>query len=397
MRKYEQTHRWLSFKANLQSAPPSLWMNLGEAKSKCEHLANEPLRPKTAKILHNIFLAKGALATTAIEGNTLTEEEVRQQIEGKLEVSPSREYLKQEVENIINACNSIGEKLISGGGSGIGVETIRQFNRLVLDKLSLPKETIPGQIRSFSILVGPYRGAPAEDCEHLLIKLCDWIGGADFDPPMEAQRIPYAILKSIIAHLYLAWIHPFGDGNGRTARLVEFQILLAAGVPSPAAHLLSNHYNQTRQEYYRQLDIASKSGGDIVPFINYAVQGFVDGLKYQLSLVKVQQFDIVWRNFVHESFNNQDGVSARRQKCLGLELGAKTESISINKITELSPKVAKHYANKTIRTVQRDILSLEVHGIIAREKEGIRANREIILGFLPPTIKADDKKQMLLL
>lgn len=56
----------------------------------------------------------------------------------------------------------------------------------------------------------------------------------------------YAIFKAVVAHLYLAWIHPVGDGNGRTARLVEFQILLSSGVPSPAAHLLSNHYNQTR-------------------------------------------------------------------------------------------------------------------------------------------------------
>jgi hypothetical protein len=76
----------------------------------------------------------------------------------------------------------------------------------------------------------------------------------------------YAILKAMVAHLYLAWTHPFGDGNGRTARLIEFHILLSAGVPSPAAHLFSNHYNQTRAEYYRQLDRASKSGGH--PFLS---------------------------------------------------------------------------------------------------------------------------------
>jgi Fic family protein len=44
-------------------------------------------------------------------------------------------------------------------------------------------------------------------------------------------EIPYAILKAILAHLCLAWIHPFGDGNGRTARLVEFQILIFPGCP----------------------------------------------------------------------------------------------------------------------------------------------------------------------
>lgn len=71
-----------------------------------------------------------------------------------------------------------------------------------------------------------------------------------------------AILKAIAAHLYLAWIHPF-DGNGRTARLMELRLLLAAGVTTPATHLLSNHYNLTRGEYYRQLDAASRTGNPL--------------------------------------------------------------------------------------------------------------------------------------
>ena len=73
------------------------------------------------------------------------------------------------------------------------------------------------------------------------------------------------ILSAILAHLYLAWIHPFGDGNGRSARLLEFGVLLTGRVPTVAAHLLANFYNDTRSEYYRQLRIASESGGDVVP------------------------------------------------------------------------------------------------------------------------------------
>jgi Fic family protein len=120
-----------------------------------------------------------------------------------------------------------------------------------------------------------YRGAPPEDCEHLLDRLCDWLSCNDFDGPPDL-RVAFAIVRAIIAHLYLAWIHPFGDGNGRAARLVEFDILFSAGMPTPAAHLLSNHYNLTRTEYYRQLEYASASGGDILQFVNYAVQGLLE-------------------------------------------------------------------------------------------------------------------------
>lgn len=58
-------------------------MLLGEACSKCEHISSVPLQPKTAAYLHQLYLAKGALATTAIEGNTLSEAEVVKHLEGK--------------------------------------------------------------------------------------------------------------------------------------------------------------------------------------------------------------------------------------------------------------------------------------------------------------------------
>jgi hypothetical protein len=51
--------------------------------------------------MYKIYLAKGVQATTAIEGNTLSEGQVRQKIDGKLDLPPSKQYLGQEIENII--------------------------------------------------------------------------------------------------------------------------------------------------------------------------------------------------------------------------------------------------------------------------------------------------------
>src|SRR5713101_2623730 len=82
-RAFENTHPWLTFNADLRSAGPELWMMLGECQSKCEHLARYPLTPDIAHEIHTMYLAKGVLATTAIEGNTLSEDEVRQILDGK--------------------------------------------------------------------------------------------------------------------------------------------------------------------------------------------------------------------------------------------------------------------------------------------------------------------------
>lgn len=387
MRTFEKTHSWISFRCDLGKAGADLWMSLGEASSKCEHISRVPLRPATADALHQLYLAKGAAATTAIEGNTLSEADVLKAVEGRLVVPPSKQYLKQEVDNVIAACNGITRQLTEGTLSPLSADLCCAYNRQILEKLPVPEEVKPGELRTHSVLVGNvYRGAPAEDCLFLINRLCAWINGPDFQPPENAvagMDMVYAILRSVVAHLYLAWIHPFGDGNGRTARLLEFHILLSAGVPSPAAHLFSNHYNQTRTEYYRQLDHASKSGGDIVPFINYAVRGFVDGLREQLEKIWEQQWDVIWRNFVHERFQNRNSPTDARQRHMVLDLGNSGEWVEVGKIAELTPRLAKAYAGKTSKTLQRDVNALLAMDLIAREGRKIRARREVILAFLP--------------
>jgi Fic family protein len=250
-----------------------------------------------------------------------------------------------------------------------------------LDKLTLDESILPGQIRTFPVGVGGYRAAPAEDCQYLLERLCLWLN--EFEIP-EDNRIVFGIIKAIIAHIYFVWIHPFGDGNGRTARLIEFQILLEAGIPTPAAHLLSNFYNQTRTEYYRQLDKTSKTKGDISDFIKYAINGYAYELRDQLNIIRMQQWDIVWRNYVHEMFKDQTSEAAIRQRHLALDLSFQTdEPIRMSKIPGISTRMAAAYAKKTRKTMVRDVNKLINMGLMERTKDGIRAKREIILAFLP--------------
>ena len=98
MRTFHETHPWITFELDLRRAGHTLWMLLGEAKSKCEQLSRVPLLPQVAQHLHRLFLAKGVLATTAIEGNTLSEEEVLQHLRGELNLPPSKEYLSREID-----------------------------------------------------------------------------------------------------------------------------------------------------------------------------------------------------------------------------------------------------------------------------------------------------------
>src|SRR5260370_119566 len=166
MRTFERTHPWISFRIDLRQAPPQLWMHLGEAASKCEHIAGVPLRPTTAEMLHRLYLAKGAAATTAIEGNALTEKEVLDHLEGKLKLPPSKEYLAQEVDNIFAACKEMSQR-VRGDDEALTPKRICDLNRPVLEKLTPGESVVPGEVRSHSVIVGNlYRGAPAGECNY---------------------------------------------------------------------------------------------------------------------------------------------------------------------------------------------------------------------------------------
>jgi len=332
--------------------------------------------------MHQLFLAKGALATTAIEGNTLTEEDALRIVENRLELPKSKEYLAREIQNVVDACHRITSEL-DDSTAELSVKRILDFNRAVLSGLPVEPHVVPGRIREYGVEVGKYSGAPHPECAHLLDRMCRWLNEPAFQGTGQ-DAIAHAILRATLAHLYLAWIHPFGDGNGRTARLIEFYILLSVGVPSPAAHLLSNHYNQTRGEYYRQLAAASASGGDVIPFISYAVQGFVDGLREQLDRIRTKQWDVAWRNYVDEAFRDERTEPPTRQRNLVLDLSTREDWVAVADIPTLSPRLARAYAQKGTKTLSRDVNALIARGLIDKRGSRVRARRETILAFLPP-------------
>lgn len=152
---------------------------------------------------------------------------------------------------------------------------------------------------------------------------------------------------------------------------------------------MSNHYNLTRERYYRELDRASKSGGDVMPFLLYAVEGLRDGLREQLEFVRLQQWDVTWRNYVHEQFREKTTPAAVRQRKLVLDLSGLPDPIPKQQITKISPRIAQLYANKGDRTLTRDLNALLNMQLIVKDRGGFRARREAMLAFLPAHVQTE--------
>jgi Fic family protein len=378
------SHPWISFQVDLSRIGAEFWMLLGEARSKVIRLNQSLLRPEVAQQINTLYLAKGVHATTAIEGNTLSEEDAVALVEGRqLRLPPSREYLVREAENIVDACNWIKDELLAGRQGALTMDLVQEFNRRVLDGLELEDDVVPGEIRRHSVGVGRrYLAPPHEEVERLLARLFDWLADDRLQPQSADWVVPLAVVRAALAHLYIAWIHPFGDGNGRTARLVEVWTLLAAGFPLPAAHLLSNHYNETRTEYDRQLDYASRSGGDVLPFLRYAAEGFIAGLRVQLETIFNQQWRDRWEQYIYEQFAGMSTPARVRQRELALELSKHDEPIRRSDIPMLSVALNEAYRG-TVRKLARDLSALVELGLVERTVHGYRPLREVLVAFLP--------------
>lgn len=373
----------ISFKCKWVLKDDTLY-ELGQCNAFIKALQDTPLSQEYRRKLLSVSLIKGAQATTAIEGNTLTDEEIGIIKDGK-SLPPSKEYQEIEVKNILDAFNSLlGEITGKNNSKIISAGLIKSFHKMVGKGLGEHFQAIPGKLRNNNVTVGNYKPPENKYVENLVNRFCEW--SIDYFHYDKGQNFIESVIQAIVTHVYIAWIHPFGDGNGRTARLLEFYILLRAGNPDFASHLLSNYYNLTRPEYYRQLDKSRKTG-DISDFISYAVKGYRDGLLNVLSVVQKNQFEIAWKNFIHETFQikktkgkSETLKKRRRDLMLEIPIGIK---LSIEDLLLLNVKIATTYSQLSKRTFMRDVKELLDLELLLADNDEYYAHTDLLKKNIP--------------
>ena len=369
------THPWITFTLDLRQAPANFWMLLSDACAKCEFIANLPIPPDNKTDLIRTLFKRSALASAAIEGNTLTAEEVTLLTNGELELPPSKEYLGIEVLNILNGYKEVSGRIHNGQHHPSNAEWIKRLHAIILEGLELGEGIRPGKVRNIEVGVGRYLCPPAAECDLLVARLGEWLDEI-YEERLNAPTLALPILKAILAHLYLVWIHPFADGNGRTARLLEHHIMLAGGVPETATHLLSDFYNKTRSEYYRSLETSSKSLNGVTGFLLYALQGFVEELSEQIEYILQQVWRDMWTSYIRAQFQDKTGPTSERRMKLAHSLTQ--NPIHRSEIPTLTPELAQAYSGMTTHTLTRDLNALKQMGLVEQTSEGIRAKTKML-------------------
>lgn len=364
--KLHRNYDHLLFKEHWEISKIGL-VRIGQCVSLLKAISNTPILPNFYKNLMGVALIKGAQSTTAIEGNTLSDEDIAKLQEGN-KLPKSMEYQGKEVTNILEAFDTIlKENVFDCSEHLITPELLLRFHKIIGNELGDNFGAIPGRFRTNDVIVGTYRCPDYRDIEVLVNKYCEFLKET-FKFENGNQEFSVVFIEAIVAHVYLEWIHPFGDGNGRLGRLIEFYILSRGGNPDITLHILSNHYNSTRTQYYRELEKAFQTKS-LSSFIEYALLGFRDGLQQTLEKIQESQKQITWQKFVYDKFENvdigqRDVFKRKRRFALEMPLGKK---FTIEEVTNLNIVLAQLYSNISKKTLKRDIDELVELNILKKD------------------------------
>jgi len=290
-------------------------------------------------------LVREAHFTTHIEGTHLTLEQAERIFAGQAvpEASPDE---KLELLNYRNAFDLVADYL--GSGAPITEELIKDIHRrLVLGVRG--NRARPGEYRTIQCHVVnqatgriTYTPPPPHEVPGLMAELVAWLNA-------EAEVNP--VLVAGVSQFQLVDIHPFCDGNGRTARLLSTLCLYRKGYDFKQLFTLSELYDRDRPAYYAAIQNVRQRDMDMTGWLEY----FVEGLETQLREVQ-ERGELVIRRDVVLLRAREAGVRDRALSALAflLERGRGTV-----RQMEVELRVNR-------RTLQRDLKQLVDKGF-ARE------------------------------
>lgn len=232
--------------------------------------------------------------STEIEGNRLNMGQVEALYAKKKIDAPDRDIY--EVKNYLNALKYIEKKVAEK--KPITEKVILKIHKLVTDKTLAPQSCghyRPGPIYVVRRRLGMpqetlYTGPDAKQVPKLMTEFMEWLIDSE-------KKDVSPILVAGIAHLEIAAIHPFNDGNGRTARALATLILYQRGYDFRRLFALEDYYNTNRQDYYKAINVGenyNKRRTDITSWLEYFVKGFkkeIDNVKDKILSLSAHVLD----------------------------------------------------------------------------------------------------------
>ena len=198
-------------------------------------------------------------ASTAIEGNPLTLEQVRDLEEGR-EPAASDPRSRREVLNYFAGLRYV-EK--NANKKVVRHEDVFALHRLLAK--GVMDQGSAGRYRTINVRVGRYMPPAPREVSGLMFELLAWWN----------QKAPALspVLTSAILHHRFESIHPFADGNGRAGRALALWELYRRGFDTHHIFSVDEYYWEDRPRYYAALDAVRHEGDDLTGWLEYCAEG----------------------------------------------------------------------------------------------------------------------------
>jgi len=251
--------------------------NLIESTSAREIIFNAYLVPKWEVSLRRDALIRAAHSSTAIEGNPLTLNEVSELALGR-KVMATRKA-KQEVLNYLNVLENIeryadDDRLITENGI---LKMHKGITKDTLDKPGYEERYREVQVYVGNRITGEviFMPPPPQDVPGLMKGFFNWLNSKH-----SHQLNP--VLVAGISHYEFVRVHPFVDGNGRTARALATLLLYLREFDIKRFFALDDYYDGDRMAYYSALKSVDQKTLDLTEWLEY----FTEGVLLSISKVK---------------------------------------------------------------------------------------------------------------
>lgn len=234
-----------------------------------------------------------AYHTTHIEGTQLTLEQSEQLLKGE-EVKNTNPDDVKELINYREAFDLVAGYLDSGKPITEGL--VREIHKTLVEGVR-GNSAAPGEYRKIQNYVvnsktgeTVYTPPPAYEIQLMMQELVDYLNQFDDVHP---------VLLSGIAQFQLVHIHPFLDGNGRTARLLSTLCLYRSGYDFKRLFTISEYYDQNRIDYYEALQNVRKNNMDLTGWLEY----FTHGLSEQMHEIKQVGESVIRADVIVKKYN----------------------------------------------------------------------------------------------
>jgi len=301
MIRYEQPKRWILYDAK------AVMEALVEAKAAVRALTTLPYQKSWVEALQELQLKREVAGTSRIEGAEFTERELEEAVRPNVSPEELRTRSQRQANAAMRTYRWIGEL---AADRPISADLVREVHRQLVtgcDEDHCPPGVLRGRDYNVTFGIPQHRGAeggpPCEEAFAGLLQAAQ-TEFRDHDPLMQAMAL----------HYHLAAMHPFLDGNGRTARAMEALMLRRAGLTDRAFVAMSNYYYDEKPAYLRILSEVRQGGHDLTPFLIFALQGVRNQCERLTAEIRKQMQRALFRDTMYSLFNR---LETKRKRVIG--------------------------------------------------------------------------------